>query len=488
MTASLRESVKKAVAWRSGSQMLAQLATWSTTLIVIRILNPEDYGLFAMSQVVIVFLNFLAGYGFASSLVQEKNLTRDRIRQAFGLLLLVNAALALIQIFAAPLVAAYYRTPEVADLLRVQALVYLSTPFIALPEALLARNLDFRRPALANLCATAVAVIVALYCAINGYGVWTLVLAPLCAFWTRGIALMIAARFSYWPSFDMRGVGAMWNFGLMLLANQFFWTVMTQADIFIGGRILSKESLGYYAEALMLTGLIAFKFVPALNEVAFPAYASLRDDPAALRHSFLKAVRLIMLATAPLFFGIAATAPEIVAVVLGGKWLGMIPLVQVIALGMPAVTLYSLFAPVINAKGMPSINAKSSAVGACLIVPGYIVAVQFGAIGLAWVWVLGFPVLPLSAYLMSRRHLQVGDQAMLAALLPGIGAAAIMALLVVGLSDLLPIESPFLRLPILIAAGGAIYGGVLFMVARRTLLEMVSLVFRRDPTALQLPG
>src|SRR5688572_841412 len=148
---SLRDEVKTAVIWRSGSQITAQLVAWCSTLAVIRILDPRDYGLFAMTQVVLAFLNFLNGYGFASSLVQDREFSAHKVRQAFGMMLLINGAIALIQVLLAPLAAAYNRQPVVADLLYLQALIFLATPFIALPEAMLTRALNFKPPAVANL-------------------------------------------------------------------------------------------------------------------------------------------------------------------------------------------------------------------------------------------------------------------------------------------------------------------------------------------------
>jgi O-antigen/teichoic acid export membrane protein len=167
------DRVKSAVLWRSGTQILAQLISWGATLAVIRILDPGDYGLFAMTSVVLVFLNFLNGYGFVSALIQSESAEPIRIRQAFGMLLLLNIALAAIQLFvAAPLAAAYYQEPVVAEMLRWQALIYLSTPFLILPEALMTRELQFKKPALINLATAFVGALVSLVLALNDYGVW----------------------------------------------------------------------------------------------------------------------------------------------------------------------------------------------------------------------------------------------------------------------------------------------------------------------------
>src|SRR3546814_2472220 len=95
------DRVRSAVIWRSGSHIVAQIITWSVTLIVIRLLDPADYGLFAMTQVVLSFLAFLNGWGFASALVQSDSVDPYRIRQAFGLLLLAGVLLAAIQFFGA---------------------------------------------------------------------------------------------------------------------------------------------------------------------------------------------------------------------------------------------------------------------------------------------------------------------------------------------------------------------------------------------------
>ena len=264
----------------------------------------------------------------------------------------------------------------IADLLRVQALIFLATPFVALPEVLLIRELDFRRPALVNLAATAVSAAVALGGALAGFGVWTLVYAPIAFFWSRAIGLTLAARL-VWPSFGFAGAGRMIRFGLVMLAATCSgrWSPSRTCSSLALAR---AHQLGLYAEALFLTTIITGKFVPPLNEVAFPAYSRLQDD---LPHSasFLKAVRLIMLVTCPLYVGLAVIAGDAVTVVLGAKWAAMAPLVSVLALAMPAMTLHILFAPALNAVGQPRITMQASLLGAAIMPLAFLAAECDGA-------------------------------------------------------------------------------------------------------------
>ena len=474
--------VRTAVIWRSGSQIVAQIITWTSTFIVINLLNPSDYGLFALTQVVLAFLSFLNGYGFASALIQSESVEPFQLRQAFGLLLMLNGALAAVQFFGAPLAAAYYGQPIVADLLRVQALIYLATPFIALPEVMLSRALDFRRIATVNIGAALAGAGTALAGALAGYGVWTLVAAPIVMFWTRAIGLTAISRLLVWPSFDFRGAGRLFAYGFAVLASQFFWLIQTQADVVIAGRQLSLEALGLYTTALFMTQLIATKFVPTLNDVAFPAFARIQNDPAALRWNFLKALRLVMLATAPLYLGLAVSADALVATLFQPKWAGMAPLVSLLALAMPFITLQILFAPLSFATGHARIPTWTALGGALLFGGAFLFGVRWGALGLAGAWLAAAPLLLLLTIWLSRPASRVGLADVAGAAFPALGCAGVMAGLVALIDIYTPVRTlaPLLRLAILVASGGAAYAGCLWWFRRETLLELVRLI-RRQP-------
>ncbi|HMC91109.1 MAG TPA: lipopolysaccharide biosynthesis protein [Allosphingosinicella sp.] len=475
----LGRQVKGAVLWRSGSQIAAQVLSWGSTLFVVRILDPSDYGLFAMTQVVLAFLTFLNGYGFASALIRAESIDPYRLRQTFGLLLLLNGGLAAAQLVIAPLAAAHYHQPAIATLLRWQSLLYLSTPFVAIPEVLLIRRLQYRPLALVTVAATGLGAATAISMALAGAGVWTLVVAPIVIFWARAIGLVLATRCFLIPSFDLRGTGAMVAFGGALLVNQGFWVVQSQADVFIAGRALDPHSLGLYAEALFLTQIFSSRFVPPLNEVAFPAYARLQKDPERLAASFLTAVRLIMAIALPLYLGLAVCAAPAVETLFGPKWLAMAPLVSILALAMPAMTLQILFAPALNAVGKPQVTARISACGAVLMPATFLIAVRFGSTGMAWGWTIAFPLLCAATWLQARRHIRVTLAGLVDAITPSLVAAIGMVSMVWALRALLPpLPAPAL-LAVLGASGVATYALLLRLGAPALVEEVLGLVIRR---------
>lgn len=472
--------VRNAVFWRSGSQVVAQVLMWTATIIVVRLLDPHDYGLFAMSQVVLIALNFLNGHSFASSLIQEKEVSRERIGQVFGVLILMNVVLAAAQFLAAPYVAAYYRQPIIVDMLHVQTLIYLITPFIALPTALLARDLNFKAQAKADMIGAVSGAGMALWGAWHGWGVWTLVIAPLVQQAVRAVGLALAARALTWPRFDFTGIGSIMRFGSALILCQFFWVIQSQADIAIAGRSFDPHHLGLYTEALFLTLIFSAKFIPPLNEVAFPAYTELAKTGGDIGPAFVKAARLTMFVAMPLYLGMAASAGPLVDTLFGPKWHEMIPLVAGLPLAMPFFALQIICSPTTNALGKPRIYVLSSLAGAIIMPVAFLIGSRWGAQGLVHAWQAAAPLLLVVTLWLTLPAIGVRLATLAAAILPSVASALVMALAVRWAGDLTaPLPAP-LELAILVSLGAIVYLGLIWTTARPLIEELHTLVRRKE--------
>ncbi len=480
--AGFAERVRAAVLWRWGSQVLAQIITWTSTLIVVRLLSPHDYGLFAMTQTVLAALNFLNGYSYASSLIQSKQVDDRRIGQVFGMLLASNGILAVVQFCAAPLAAAYYGQPMVATILRVQALVFLTTPFIALPSELLARKLDFRPQALINLACAGIGAAVALGLAWRGYGVWALVLAPIALFATRAIGLTLASGLRIRPIFDFRGAREIFGFGATLTLCQLCWIVQSQADIVIAGRSFSTHHLGIYSESLFLTLILTGRFLPPLNEVAFPAYAELANAGKPLAPAFLTAARTIMLIAAPFYVGLSLTAGPLVTIFFGPKWLEMIPIVAGLAIAMPAMALQIVCSPATNALGRPRVYLFTSVMGAVIMPLSYLFLSSGGPQGLVHAWHIAAPLLLAVTLAATLPAIGVRLVDLVKALLPVAVACAAMAAGVFALESQTPGMSPAMQLALWVPVGAALYAGTLWLLWPRVLADVWAML--RRPAAL----
>lgn len=456
------DRVRSAVYWRWGSQVVMQLITWTATILVVRMLDPRDYGLFAMTQAVLTALNFLNGYSFATSLIQTKDVDERRIGQVFGLLIVSNVALGAVQFFSAPYAAQYYGQPLVADMLRLQALLYLWTPFIALPSSLLARRLDFRRQALVNLLCALAGASVSLGLALLGYGVWALVWAPIAIFGTRAIGLTVACGKLVRPVFDFRGSGDVVGFGTTLTLCQLFWIIQSQSDIVIAGRGFTPHDLGLYAESLFLVLIFTGRFLPPLNEVAFPAYAELNNAGKPIAPAFISGVRMIMLVAAPFYIGLSLVAGPLVSTFFGPKWLEMVPIVAGLAAVMPLMALQIVCSPATNALGRPGIYLATSIAGAMIMPACYLYGVAHGAMGLVMAWHVAAPLLLVFTLALTLPAVGARLIDLARALLPVVTACSAMSLAVIAVGKQLGGLPDPAQLALLTLIGAAVYGATLW--------------------------
>lgn len=472
--------VRSALAWRWGTQVIAQAITWASTLLVVRLLDPHDYGLFAMAQAVVTALAFLNGQSFATSLVQTDRIDDRRVGQVFGMLLLLNGGLALTQFTIAPLAADYYGEPVIADMLRVQALIFLCIPFSSLQQELLARRIDFRRQGLVNLACAAAGASTALLLAWRGMGVWALVYAPLVMFATRAVGLTLVARMLVKPVFDFRGAGDLFTFGGALTICQFLWIIQSQSDIVIAGRSFDPHDLGLYSEALFLTLIITGRFLPPINEVAFPTYSELRKTGRPLGPFFLKVQRLVALVTMPAYVGLSLVAEHAVLTLFGPKWAEMAPIAAGLALAMPAFALQIVCSPATNGLGRPRIYMMTNGAGAVLFPLLFLIGVQNGPGGLVMAWWVGAPALLLFTWAMTLPEIGVRWRDLAQALVPAIAATAVMAAAVLAARAFVPPFHHLGELILLAGVGGASYFAALMVFARSTVDEVLAFVVRRE--------
>ncbi len=481
--ASLGSRVRSALAWRWGTQVLAQLIMWTSTIAVVRLLEPADYGLYAMTQAVVTALAFLNGQSFATSLIQTDHVDDRRIGQVFGLLLLLNGGLALAQFLIAPLAADYYGEPQVTPMLRAQALIFLTIPFAALPQELLARRIEFRQQGLVNLASAMVGAVSALAMAWQGMGVWALVYAPILMFGTRAVGLTIAARVLVKPVFDLRGAGDLVTFGGALTICQFLWIIQSQSDIVIAGRSFAPHDLGLYSEALFLTLIITGRFLPPVNEVCFPTYAELYKEGRPLGPFFLKVQRTVALVVMPAYAGLALVAAPAIATLFGEKWAEMAPIAASLALVMPAFALQIVCSPATNGMGKPRTYLMTNGAGALLFPLLFLAGVPFGPDGLVRAWWIGAPALLAFTYALTLPKIGVRWRALATALAPAAAATGIMTLAVIAVRSVLPPLAPHAELALLASTGAAVYLAALAILARDALAETATFITRRELAA-----
>jgi len=478
----LKGRVVSGLRWQATAKLCSQLISWGVTIFVIRLLTPADYGLMAMTMVLIGLSTLVAEMGLGAALVRSPEVTLAQQRSVFGLTILVNAGLYLLLLALAPVSVAVFDEPR---LLALTAVMGLQLPLAALcvvPESMARRELRFKALSLIELVQQTGAALTTLACAWAGWGVWALVAGHVASTAFKALALLLSMG-TVRPSFVLRGQGQLAAFGGSLTTNRVIWYFTSQADIFIAGRLLGQQALGLYAVAVQLATMPMQKLMTVSNQVAFSAYAKLQSDPAALQAALLQSLTLMSAISVGLLWGLVGTAPTLIPLVLGAQWSGATLILQIVALIIPVRIAAAMLSTALIATGKVNADLKNTLTASAILVPAFLAGAALdGVRGLALAWAVGYPLFAANLLLRAARELQLPAAAVLRSLAVPLGAGVAMLLAIAAWRGVQPAwpAAPSLALEILV--GAAAYLACLAVFARPILLQAAEFAGLRTAT------
>lgn len=472
----LRAQVFTAIRWTASARMLSQFFTWVITLIVIRLLTPADYGLLAMATIFLSLLVMVADVGMGPALVQRQELGERELRQAFGIALALHLALAVALALAAPLISRFFEETELVPIVRVLSVQLVIGAFGVIPDAVLQRQLEFRKRSLLDLAATVTGSLVTLALALTGQGVWALVLGSMTSQALRVVGVNLLTGCLTRPEFSLTGTRSLLQAGGQATLSQIIWFLFNQADRFIAGKLLGKEVLGYYSVALDLAALPNQKISPLINQVAFPSFSRMQHDVPRVAANTLLGVRLLCIVAFPVLWGISSVAPEIVSALLGSTWIASILPLQILALVMPLRMISTFVTNPVHGLGRFDVGLANNAVAFLVMATAYAVGVQWGLVGLCLAWLIGSPLVFIENMRRYMAVMRVPLHLLLASMARPAVAASVMYGVVAGCrTTVLAHVTDLTRLALLIPAGVLAYLVTSLFLNRRGLTEALDL-------------
>lgn len=462
-----RSQVLSALKWTVIGRASTQLVSWGITIVVMRLLAPDDYGLIAMATLFSGLFAVVAEIGMGSSIIQTKDITSTQIRQVYGVVFLSNLAIfLLLALVIAPLAALFFAEPRVESVIRVVALQFIPAVFAVIPSAMLDRDMEYRGRAAVDFTSTLGGALFTLLLAYGGYGAFALAWGPVVSGFLRGIGLNWIKPYREFPSFDFSGVGHMLRFGRDVAANRLVYYFYSQADAFIVGKLLGKYELGLYSVAMNLASMPASRLAVTIDQVAFPAMSKVRRDGGDVSHYVLGSLRCVSLVSFPTMWGMSSVAPELIDVLLGENWIAATTALVLLCLVMPLRVLGPILHASLQSVGKANVSFKNTYTTAIAMCIAFIVGCQFGLSGLAIAWVIGFPLCFLLTIFRAAPHLGLTLVEMLKALNRPILLSGLMYGTVAGMRQVLSLHGLPLLL-VLIGVGAATYA-------------MLSLILNRD--------
>jgi lipopolysaccharide exporter len=388
--------------WMVSFKMLERGLGLISMLILARLLLPEDFGIVAMATSLIALLELFAMFGMDTALIQRANATPEHFNSAWTLNLLAGTAIATMMLICAWPAAFFYHQPRVTAVICALAIgaVLQGAENIGVVNFRKEMRFDREFRFLITKKLLGFAIVIPLAFALRSY--WALVLGTVLGR-ACGLTLSYIVH-PYRPRPSLSAVRDLMHVSKWLILQNLISFLRDRSSDFVVGRLAGPASLGAFSVSAEISAMPGTELVAPINRAVLPAYVKLAQDLPALRREYLSVMGMIALLAVPTVAGFAASAPFIVLLVLGPKWVGAALLIQVLAFFSIATVLQSNAYAVFLALSRPEVFVKINGIHVAILLPLIIgLTYTFGVIGAAWAYVGAATVmLPVNVVFITR--------------------------------------------------------------------------------------
>ena len=485
--AQLDGTLVRGIAWTAGMKWGAQIFSWASTLIVARLLNPDDYGLVGMATVYLGLASLISEFGVGTTVITLTDLDSEDIAQLNGLAILLGlAGFALSCVAAIPL-GIFFKSARLPWVVVTMSTTFLIGSFQSVPAALLQRDLQFKLLSIIDGIKSFSMAFVAVIFAAAGCRYWTLVLAGIVSA-IVGTAAILCNRQHRIALPRPQRLTHVLRFSWHVIAGRVSWYTYSNADFIVSGKLLGQEALGSYTVAWNLATVPVEKITGVLNSVTPALYSAVQKDKAALRRYMLGLSEAIGLITLPLSVGVGLVSREFVLTFLGSKWSPVILPLMFLGFYAGVRSVTPIIWSIMNVVGDSAFAMKAAMALAVVLPTAFVIGSHWGNAGVAAAWMIGFPIVAIPATSRVFRKIDLSWSKFFRVMAPALTGCLAMGLAVSALKTILPPHYGIpLRLGLLVVSGAITYiivAGGLSYSRRRALLRAIDILRHRQPNAL----
>jgi O-antigen/teichoic acid export membrane protein len=358
MSDGLKHKTLIAFFWSFFERIGQQGIQFIISIILARLLLPEDFGLIAMLMIFMAIAQSFIDSGFGHALIQKQNVTHIDECSIFYFNILIGFIAAGLLSLGSPWIANFYHQPLLIPLTCTLSLNMIINAFGLVQYTLLTKKIDFKTQLKVGTIATLSSGIIGITMAFNGFGVWSLVVQSLCNNFFRTVLLWFFNNWRPSLTFSLKSLHGMFTFGSKLLFAGLISTIFDHIYLMVIGKVFSAADLGFYSRSKKLQEIPVTNLSGAIGRVTFPVFSMVQYDKSRLKRGVRKALTTMAMVNFPMMVVLAIVARPLVQFLLTDKWLPCVPYLQLLcAVGM-LYPLHAINLNVLRAQGRSDLNLK----------------------------------------------------------------------------------------------------------------------------------
>lgn len=354
----MKKKVISGLFWRFLERTAAQGVSFIVSIVLARLLTPEDYGLIGLITVFISIANVFVSSGFGNALIQKENTTQKDYSSVFYFSILMGIIMYVLLFFAAPFIANFYNEESLIPVIRILALSLIIAGINSVQQAYVSKTMQFKRFFFSTIIGTVISAVIGIYMAYKGFGVWALVAQMLSNQIINTCVLWFTVKWRPTLEFSINEMKKMFNYGWKLLLSSLLDTIYNNLYSLAIGKFYSAKDLGYYNRGRNIPNMIITNINGSIQSVIFPALSNCQNDKirlkAMVRRSIITSTYIIM----PAMMGLAAVSKPLTVLLLTEKWLPSVPFMQFSCFILAFWPIHTANLQAINAVGRSDIFLK----------------------------------------------------------------------------------------------------------------------------------
>jgi teichuronic acid exporter len=381
---SLRKEAIVGVTWTYFQQFGSQLISFGVSIVLARLIIPEEFGLIGMIAIFMGLGTALFQGGLTSSLIRTKELTEDDYSTVFFFNLVGSFVIYGLLFLAAPWISEFYKQPTLVNITRVYGLTYILSAFGTVQNTILTKELKFKKQAIISLPALIISSSVGLTLAYCNYGVWSLVASALVN--TLVISCLLWITSDWYPKrvFSKEKFQQHFHYGYKLTLSSMLDIIFTNIYQIIIGRYYSPAQVGYYTRANSLMMLPVGNVSGALNRVIFPLFSKVQDDIPRFRNAYKQIMQMVLFIITPIIVLMALLAKPLIILLFTDKWIAVVPIFQIICFTGILLPIHKYNLLVLQVKGRSDLFLKLEVIKKIALSVILIISFFYGFYALLW--------------------------------------------------------------------------------------------------------
>lgn len=378
----LKDKAISGVKWNAIGRFSTQGVNFIIGLILARLLSPSDYGVVGMVGIFFAIAQTFIDSGFGSALIRKNDCTDTDYSTAFYFNVIVGLVCCILLWIASPLIADFFNTPILKDLVKVMSLNMFVSSFAIVHGTKLTHAVDFKSQSIVNLLTAVLSGTMGIFMAYKGFGVWSLVFQQLIATVLRVVLLVAITKWFPKRLFSKASFKYLFNFGSKILTASILHTIYANMTTLIIGKFYTAKDLGYYSRGESLATYPSTNITGILQSVTYPVLSKIQDDDEHLIQSYRK---LISMTSLVIFFGmflLAALAKPLIVTLLTDKWLDAVIYLQIFCFAYMFDHICALNLNILYVKGYSNLVLKLEVIKKTISISMILAAVPFGVMAI----------------------------------------------------------------------------------------------------------